>query len=903
MNEAHDTDERRWHALDAHEVLERLRSDPEGLSSAEASARLERDGPNALPSKRRVGPLRRFARQFQNVLIYILVAAAVGTALLQMWLDTGVILAVVVINAAIGFVQEGKAEKALEAIAGMLAPKALVRRDGRRQKIGAETLVVGDIVHLGAGDRVPADLRLIETKNLRVDEAVLTGESQAVDKGVPRVDPEADLGDRVSMAFSGTFIAAGTGKGVVMGTGRHTELGHISQMVGEVEKVETPLLKKTHQFGQWLSVVIVLLAGVTFAFGYWVQGYALQQVFLAAVSLAVAAIPEGLPAIMTVTLAIGVQKMAARNAIIRRLPAVETLGSVGVIYSDKTGTLTRNEMTLKSILTAEKRLEVSGVGYEPRGGFTHDGHDIEPERDDRVSTEALRAGLLCNDACVRQKDDVWVLEGEPTEGALVTAALKAGFDQKALEEQYPRIDVIPFDSEHKFMATLHHDHEGHAFIYLKGAPERVLQMCERARRSDGDAPLDREHWKGVMEAVASEGRRVLAVATKDVPKGTHQLEFGDVEGDMTLLALVGIIDPPREEAITAVEQCQQAGIQVKMITGDHELTARAVAEELGIDTRGGVITGRELAVMSSETLQREVDGVDVFARASPEHKLRLVEALQAKGKVVAMTGDGVNDAPALKRADIGVAMGVKGTEVAKEASEMVLADDDFATIARAVEAGRAVYDNLIKTILFLLPTNGGQAFTIIAAIFSGLALPLSPVQVLWVNMVTAVTLAMALAFEPAESGVMKRKPRAPDEPILSGFLLWRIAFVSILLVAGTFGHFLWAQFQGQTLAQSRMVAINTLVAGQLFYLFNSRFVLESSLRKSAFLGSRAVLVAVAVLVVLQGAFTYLGPLQTLFDTAPPAAGEWGRILAFGVVVFAAVELEKAILRRWRKDGG
>nr|WP_231363562.1 cation-transporting P-type ATPase [Thioalkalivibrio sulfidiphilus] len=886
--------------METSETLKRLEVSENGLTADQARERLERFGYNRLPPPERTGPLKRFLLQFHNVLIYILIAAAVGTALLQHWVDTGVILGVVLINAIIGFIQEGKAEEALDAIRNMLSPKALVLRDGQRRTVPAEELVPGDIVFLQAGDKVPADLRLLRTHNMRIDEAVLTGESVAVDKRTDPVDAQADLGDRACMAFSGTLVAFGQGKGVVVGTGANTQIGRISTLLGEVETLTTPLLRDIAVFGRWLSVAIVLLAAFTFAFGYWFRDYDILETFLAAVSLAVAAIPEGLPAIMTITLAIGVQRMAARNAIIRRLPAVETLGSVTTICSDKTGTLTRNEMTVKSIVTAEAIFEVGGVGYEPHGGFSLDGQDIDPQ-DHAVLAEGLRGILLCNDAELHHRDGQWVLEGDPTEGSLVTAALKAGLDHKETNELHPRDDVIPFESSYKFMATLHHHHEGkQSFIFLKGAPERVLAVCAKERTADGDREIDADRWQRQMDEIAAKGQRLLALAVKTVDADKRSLAFPDIEdGGLTMLALCGIIDPPRDEAIEAVKECQEAGIRVKMITGDHAVTAEAIARELGIHTEGGVMTGHELEKISDEEMQHVVQKVDVFARATPEHKLRLVRAIQAHGHVVAMTGDGVNDAPALKRADVGVAMGIKGTEAAKEAAEMVLADDNFASIAHAVEEGRTVYDNLRKAILFLLPTNGGQAFTIVAAILLGLTLPLTPVQVLWVNMVTAVTLALALAFEPTEPGVMKRPPRPPNTPILSRFLMWRVAFVSALLVAGTFGHFLWMQQQGMALELARTAAINTLVMGQLFYLFNSRYILEPVFNREGMLGSRAVLIAVGVLIVLQGLFTYAPPLQFLFGTAALGLEDWGRILAFGVILFVLVELEKAFLK-WRQ---
>ncbi|WP_290652633.1 cation-transporting P-type ATPase [Aquisalimonas sp.] len=892
------SEQTQWHSTAADDCLRKLDASTSGLSEEQANERLQRYGYNQLPSPEKASPLQRFLAQFHNVLIYILIAAAAGTALLQHWVDTGVILGVVLINAIIGFVQEGKAEKALDAIRGMLSPKALALRNGQRRSIPADQLVPGDIVFLQAGDKVPADMRLLAAHNMRIDEAMLTGESVAVDKQAEPVAADVDLGDRASMAFSGTLVTFGQGRGVVVGTGADTQIGRISTMLQEVETLTTPLLRDVAHFGRWLSVAIVVLAAVTFAFGYWVRDYDLVETFLAAVSLAVAAIPEGLPAIMTITLAIGVQRMAARNAIIRRLPAVETLGSVTTICSDKTGTLTRNEMTVTSMVTADDAFDVSGVGYEPHGGFSREGVDIEPA-EHPVLSQALLATLLCNDAELYRKGDDWVMEGDPTEGALITGAMKAGLDPREINELYPRDDVIPFESAYKFMATLHHGHEtASSSIYLKGAPESVLALCDQERTAGGDRPLDRKRWDRWMEEMAARGQRLLAVATREVEAGKRTLAFDDVEnGGLTLLAVCGITDPPREEAIHAVGECQEAGIRVKMITGDHAVTAKAIAAELGIGTQGGVVTGQQLEQTTDDDLRSIVRDTDIFARATPNHKLRLVKAIQENRQVVSMTGDGVNDAPALKRADVGVAMGVKGTEASREAAEMVLADDNFASIAHAVEEGRTVYDNLRKAILFLLPTNGGQAFTIVAAILLGLTLPLTPVQVLWVNMVTAVTLALALAFEPTEPGVMQRPPRPPETPILSGFLIWRVAFVSLLLVLGTFGHFLWMEFQGVAVETARTTAINTLVVGQVFYLFNSRYILEPVFNRAGLLGSRAVLIAVAVLVVLQGLFTYAPPLQFLFGTTGIGAAEWGRILVFGLLLFICVELEKAFLGR------
>ncbi|RKZ65330.1 MAG: hypothetical protein DRQ48_11720, partial [Gammaproteobacteria bacterium] len=775
-----------------------------GLTSSEAKHRLDEYGFNRLPESRTHGPLYRFFYQFHNVLIYVLLASGVTVAILGHWIDAGVILAVVVINAIIGFIQEGKAEDALRAIRRMLSPKAMVLRDGQRQTIASDELIPGDIVLLQSGDKVPADVRLFHVKSLQIQEAVLTGESLAVEKQAVSVAEDAELGDRTCMAYSGTLVTYGQGSGVVVATGAGTEIGQISALLAGVETITTPLLRQISQFARWLTIVIMIFASATFVFGVEFRDYPAAEMFLAAVGLAVAAIPEGLPAIMTITLSIGVQRMAHRHAIIRRLPAVETLGSVTIICSDKTGTLTRNEMTVQAISTASELIEVTGVGYNPHGGFLIEGKDIALEKHP-VLTELMRASLLCNDAELHENTSIenkqegkeeWLLNGDPTEGALLSMAIKAGLEPAFEQEAWPRIDVIPFESEHRFMATLHHDHTGKGVAYVKGAPERILEMCTRQRDFFCDVPIDTKYWHVQTLAMAGSGQRVLAIACKPMGHEHQDLNFSDMETGLTLLGIVGMIDPPREDALKAIKQCQSAGIQVKMITGDHAITAIAIGSQMGIGDGDNVLNGHEIEAMSDEDLRIAVEEVDIFARSSPEHKLRLVKAMQANGQVVAMTGDGVNDAPALKRADVGTAMGENGTEVAKEAAEMVLADDNFSSIAYAVEEGRTVYDNLRKAILFILPTNGGEALIIIAAILFGRMLPITPVQILWVNMITAVTLALALAFEPAERNIMQRPPRDSHKPILTKLFIWRIIYVSLILLVGTFGLFIWERDQG-----------------------------------------------------------------------------------------------------------
>ncbi|OYW40601.1 MAG: carbonate dehydratase [Hydrogenophilales bacterium 12-61-10] len=888
-----------WHSLTASDTLIRLDASRSGLTPDAVAARHAQYGTNQLPPPQRQPAWRRLLLQFHNVLIYVLLAAGVITALLGHWLDSGVIFGVVIINALIGFIQEGRAEEALDAIRSMLSPHAIVTRAGERHEIPAEDLVPGDIVHLASGDRVPADLRLIDVKSLRVMEAALTGESLAVEKQVDAVAQDAALGDRASMAWSGTLVTYGQGTGVVTATGSATELGRISTLLATVEKLTTPLLKLMARFGQWLAGAILLLSVLIFGFGVWVRGYPASEMFLAAVGLAVAAIPEGLPAIMTITLAVGVTRMAHRRAIIRRLPAVETLGAVSVICSDKTGTLTRNEMTVQTVIGADGMFAVSGSGYAPEGGFSRDDQPIDPESQPLLQ-ELAHAALLCNDAELRDSDAGWQLAGDPTEGALLTLAMKAGLDPHQTREALPRSDVIPFESEHRFMATLNHDHAGRGFIYLKGAPERVLALCKTQRSADGEAPLDSGYWHMRMEAAAAQGMRLLALAVRH--ETTTTLNFSDIEdGGFTLLAVLGLADPPREEAIQAIADCRAAGIRVKMITGDHAATALAIGTQLGLGGHSpgeGVraVTGADIETLDDAQLRDVVAQTDIFARASPEHKLRMVEALQSLGHVTAMTGDGVNDAPALRRADVGVAMGNKGTEAAKEAAEMVLADDNFASIAHAVEEGRTVYGNLKKAIVFILPTNAAQAGMVLIAILLGITLPVTPVQILWVNMVSAVTLALALAFERPEPDAMRQPPRNPNEPLLTRFMLWRITFVTVFLVAGSLGLFLWELERGVPLEIARTAAINALVMGEIFYLFNCRRLTAAVVGWSGFTGNRAVLIAIGLLLVLQGLFTYLPAMQALFATAALDAAAWGRIVLFGVIVYGVVEIEKAVIR-------
>jgi magnesium-transporting ATPase (P-type) len=894
--DAADKPDPEWYAMPAEDCLAHVVSNPNGLSKPEVARRLQVYGPKRLAPPVRRTTLQRLLIQFHNILIYVLLVSAALAALLGHGIDAAVILGVVIANAVVGFIQEGKSEKALEAIRRMIAPMASVLRDGKRQTVDASDLVPGDILVLEAGDRVTADVRLIRARQLRIDEAILTGESVPVEKTTEPVTADASVGDRRSMGYSGTLVTAGQGLGLVVASGMATELGRISELMGTVEELTTPLIRHMNAFARQLTMAILALSAATFAFAYLVREYPLAEAFMAVVGMAVAAIPEGLPAVMTVTLAIGVQRMAARNAIIRRLPAVETLGSVSFICSDKTGTLTKNEMTVRAVVVADGKYEIGGVGYAPDGSIAAGGTEIDPETKPPLMVLA-RAALLCNNAALRQSGTNWIVEGDPMEGALVSLAMKAGFHPDETREQFPRADEIPFDAAHRFMATLNRRHDDGAFICIKGAPEQVLGMCEYQLGSAGDEPLEADKWLAAVDALAAKGQRVLAIATKPVPDNQDSLAFSHVKSGVVLIGLVGLIDPPREEAIAAVRECHEAGICVKMITGDHRATASAIALQLGLPNAGNVATGQDLDALDGPAFRHTAIEINVFARTSPEDKLRLVEALQANGAVVAMTGDGVNDAPALKRADVGVAMGSKGTEAAKEASDMVLADDNFASIVAAVREGRTIYDNLVKVIGWTLPTSGGETFTIVAAILLGLTLPITPVQILWINMVTAVALGLVLAFEPAEPDVMRRPPRPADAPILSGFLVWRIVFVSLLFVLGAFGTFFWATARGLDIDTARTMVVNAIVVMEIFYLFSVRYVHATSLTFQGLLGTPAVLIGVSGVVLLQLAFTYAPFMNRLFGTMPVGIGEGMAIIALGFALLVILELEKFV-RRW-----
>jgi magnesium-transporting ATPase (P-type) len=881
--------------MPAEEVERQLHVDPaQGLDAAEAAKRLDTYGPNRLPQGKKKGPLARFLAQFNNVLIYVLLAAGFIKLMLSLWLDASIIFAVVILNSLLGFVQEGRAEKALDSLRNMLSAEARVLRGGTVRLIPAEELIPGDIVLLESGDKIPADLRLVDAKNLRTEEAALTGESVPAEKSTTPVSAKATVGDRENMAFSGTMVVSGRATGVVVATGSQTELGRINQMLAEVSTLETPLLRQIKKFGHVITIAIALISVLLFSWGHWLGHMTFVELFQAVVGITVSLIPEGLPALITITLAIGVQRMARRNAIIRRLPAVETLGSVSRICSDKTGTLTLMEMMVTSVVTADAVYQVTGDGYATEGEVK--AHDQPLDAMPAVLTLMGRVSVLCNDAELFEDNGKWKVEGDPTEGALYPFAAKLGMNRAAEATSAPRVDEIPFESEHKFMATLNRSPEGEMLL-VKGAPEVILDHCDRQQMAAGPAPIDRDHFARESDRLAAQGERVLGLAWLPKPGlNAASLTPQDLPKTLVLLGLVGLMDPPRKEAIEAVQECHHGGIRVTMITGDHKITAAAIARMLGIGDGKTAVAGTEIETMNDAALQECVREVDVFARASPEHKLRLVKAIQANQQVVAMTGDGVNDAPALKKADIGVAMGIKGTEVTKEAAEMILVDDNFASISAAVKEGRTVYNNIEKAMLFLLPTNIAQGAVIAAAILLAFTLPITAPQILWVNMVTSVALGLAISFEPHEPDVMQRPPRATNRPIVTRFGIWRILFVGVTLVVYTLAAFFWMKAQGASDSLARTAAVNAITLGQAFYLLNSRYLHASSLSLRAHTGNPYVWYGIAAVVVLQILFTYAPPFHAVFDTEALPWSAWPWLIAGGIVFFLVVELEKFIIR-------
>jgi len=902
--------EHQWHNLPPQEVTRHLDSDLEtGLTSAEVAKRQERYGPNELKGKPGKSPIVRFLLQFNQPLLYILLIAGAIKAFLGEWVNAWVIWGVTLINAIIGFVQESKAESAIAALASAVTTEAIVLRNGQKEKVPSSDLVPGDLVLLTSGDKVPADLRLVQVRNLQVNESALTGESQAVEKGTQTLDSDSPLAERTNMAYAGSFVTAGTGTGIVVAIGDATETGRISQLIEQRTSLTTPLTRKFDKFSRSLLYIILGVAALTFAVGLG-YGNSWVAMFEAAVALAVSAIPEGLPAVVTITLAIGVSRMARRHAIVRKLPAVETLGGATVICSDKTGTLTENQMTVQAIYAGEQHYTVSGTGYDPEGEILEVGEQTQSNIQNLKSkialTECLKAGLLCNDSHLEAANRQWRVVGDPTEGALIIAANKAGLTPSDLEQEMPRLDAIPFESEHQYMATLHEQGRGtrsvgrgkDRTIYVKGSVEAILNRCEQQLDAQGQLkPVDRETVQREVDAMAKQGLRVLAFAKKVVPETQDSLDHGDIKTGLLFLGLQGMIDPPRKEAIAAVQACQEAGIQVKMITGDHAVTAAAIAAQMGLKKHGEVLafTGQELAQMNQQELSTAVEDGAVFARVAPEQKLRLVEALQSKGEIVAMTGDGVNDAPALKQADIGIAMGGAGTEVAKEASDMILTDDNFASIEAAVEEGRTVYRNLLKAIAFILPVNGGESMTILISVLLARALPILSLQVLWLNMVNSIAMTVPLAFEPKSARVMQRPPRNPNEPLLSPSLLKRILVISAFNWILIFGVFEWAKATTGNMDVARTMAIQALVVGRIFYLLSishlgSAIVARISGRSTKITDAPAILIGIVCTVILQVVFSQWSVMNQLFYTAPLNLNQWLICLLVGLPMIPTAAL-------------
>lgn len=890
-----------WHHLSENELIQQLESLPEkGLVSAEVERRIERFGFNSITRKTGTNQLILFLLQFHQPLIYILLVSAIITSFLQEWVDAGVIYGVVLVNAVIGYVQEARAVKAIAALSQALTSTATVIRDGERRQIPATELVPGDIVMLQSGDKVPADLRLLSTRELQVNEAALTGESFPVQKNAVTLPLDTLLPERINMAYSSTLVTSGVATGVVVATGDRTEIGRINELISAADILATPLTKKLSRFSSLLLYMILFLAAVTFVVGI-LRGETWLDMFMAAVALAVGAIPEGLPAAVTITLAIGVSRMAKRNVIIRKLPAVETLGSTTVICSDKTGTLTQNQMTVQQVYAGGKLFYFSGSGYAPEGEITGTGAELHLQQNIAL-IDCLTAGLLCNDAVVKHKGGEWLVEGDPTEGALIVAGGKAGLKREQLGTLFPRLDAIPFESQHQYMATLHRNGD-RLTVYLKGAVENLIIRCiDTLSESNDLIPLAVDECHLQAARMAEKGLRVLAFARIELSNRPEPLQHETVAKGLTFLGLQGLIDPPRPEAVAAVRACQEAGIQVKMITGDHAITAAAIAGQIGLlgesdsESQLVALTGRDILDLSEDELTKAVQRTALFARVAPEQKLRLVKALQTNGHIVAMTGDGVNDAPALRQANIGIAMGLAGTEVAKEAADMLLTDDNFSSIEAAVEEGRGVFDNLVKFIIWTLPTNLGEGLVILAAVFAGVRLPITPVQILWINMTTAVLLGLMLAFEPKEPGLMKRPPLDPRKPLLSGELIMRIVLVGILLLVGSFGLFEWQLRQGSSIEAARTCAVNIFVFGEIAYLFNCRSLRRSMFRIGLF-SNRWVLVGVGLMVLLQLLFTYLPAMNSAFGSRPIGLKEWGIIIAASSIVYCVIECEKWIRRR------
>jgi len=895
MSKIPPTNETRWYQLSSEETLEAQKSRESGLSANEAHQRLMEHGPNQLPARAGKNALMRFLAHFNDVLIYVLLAAAVLTAVMGHWVDTAVIIGVAVINAMIGFVQESNAEKSLKSIENMLSASAQVLRNDTLVTVDASTLVPGDVVVLRAGDRIPADIRLLEAHNLRIEEAILTGESIAVTKQTAAIDDEVMIGDRYNLVFSGTTISAGSGKGVVIATGADTELGKINHMMADIKQHRTPLLVQMDKLGKAIFAIILAMMAALFVFMLLLRDMPMGELLLSLIGLAVAAVPEGLPAIISIILSLGVQAMAGKKAIIRKLPTVETLGAMTVVCSDKTGTLTMNEMTVKAVILADKNFRVEGNSYQPTGNILAEHDDVVIDAtQNAVLSHFLRVIDLCNESTVfKDEQGHWGITGGPTGGALKVLAGKVSLPPQPCAQ----LDKIPFDSEWKYMATLHQIGAA-TNLLMTGAPDVLMKHCRYQLSENGIEPLNIAHWEAEIARYAREGLRMVAAASRKVD-ARQTLSHEALGEEMVFVGIAGMMDPPRPEAVTAIAECHQAGIRVKMITGDHQETAMAIGRMLGIGDGSRALTGYALEHMDDEQLADAAQQYDIFARTSPEHKLRLVKALQSRNEIVGMTGDGVNDAPALKQADVGIAMGIKGTEVTKEAADMVLTDDNFATIANAVKEGRRVYDNLKKTILFIMPTNLAQGLLIIIAMLMGNLLPLTPVQILWMNMATSATLSFGLAFEAAEKNAMRRPPRNARQHVMDGYAVWRVAFVGTLIAISAFALEAWLQPRGYSAEFIRTVLLQTLVTAQWAYMLNCRKTDGFSLTAGV-LRNRGIWLVTGVLVLLQAAIIYLPLMNRLFGTTPLPVLFWIVPLLVAAMVFIIVEIEKPLTRKWRK---
>ncbi len=882
-----------WYQLHIKEIMQKLGTSEEGLTDNEAGKRLQQYGLNKLVEEEKISRLKILFHQFTSPLIYILLVAAVVTAVLNEYIDTSVIMAVVVLNAIIGYIQEYKAEQGVRALKKMLIPRARVLRNGKEKEINSEELVPGDIVLLASGTKVPADLRLFRTYELRIEEAMLTGESVPAEKSIAIIgEDNLTPGDQKNMAFMGTVVVSGRAKGLVVETGSKTVLGSIAREVKEIGVTKAPLQKKIENFAKYIGFIVMAASVVLFGIGI-IIGESIHDMFMTAVAAAVAAIPEGLPIVVTIAMAIGVARMAKHNAIIRKLPAAETLGSTTVICSDKTGTLTKNEMTVRLIYDGEHIYNITGNGYEPKGEIHHGQMSVKSE-EKKKHLQVLRIGLLCNESNIYEEDGQYKVDGDPTEGALIVSAMKAGLMPEEEKKHFPQIAIIPFESEHGYMATLHR-HGGKKFVFVKGAPEKVLDMCTGSGDGDGSRKKEILHIAGNF---AKEGMRVLACAYKEAPHDMEELTHHDLPSGMIFAGLQGMMDPPRPESIEAINGCKQAGIRTIMITGDHAVTAVSIAKKLGLGSENpDVITGKELETMSDEELFRKVKDVAVYARVSPHHKLRIVQQLKRHGEVVAVTGDGVNDAPALKEAHIGIAMGRTGTDVAKEASDMVLVDDNFASIFNAVKEGRILFDNIRKVVFFLIPTGIATIISIIATLILGIPMPYVPTQLLWINIVTNGLQDVALAFEPGEKGIINRPPREPGEGILSRLLIERTFLVALIISGGIVYNFISALQEGVSLEKARSVAMTTMVFFQFFQAWNSRSEIRSVFRISPF-SNLFLFYSMIAAFFAQLAVLYVPALQWVFKTEPLTEMEWVNVGAITVTIVIAVEIDKWIRRRW-----